>query len=144
MNTVLKIVKDFLDDEDDSVLKTIASCVGIGYALYKTVEKVVLDYSTKFEGYDGKNKSSSSKSNDDTHRAYSQDYANKTVYYLSVLGLKPGASIEDAKRAYKELSKRFHPDVVSGKDLDYEFVQFATKRFQGIQEAYDYLKVHLC
>ena len=33
-----------------------------------------------------------------------------SVNYYSVLGIKPGASVEDIKRAYRQMVFRFHPD----------------------------------
>ena len=63
--------------------------------------------------------------------------------HLKVLGHNPGATVDDIKTAYRELSKKFHPDVISGKGLDEEFVQFATRRFQQIQESYGYLMEHI-
>lgn len=61
-------------------------------------------------------------------------------YYLSVLGLKAGASEEDIREAYKRKAKAFHPDSISSLDLDAEFTEFAKARMQMINEAYQALK----
>ena len=53
------------------------------------------------------------------------------AYYLQVLDLGPDATEEEIKKAYRQQSKRFHPDVNSSKN--------ATELFQKINEAYDYL-----
>lgn len=50
--------------------------------------------------------------------------------YYSLLGLHPGASVIQIRRAYRELSKRYHPDTT---DLP---TGVATKKFQQINEAY--------
>ena len=50
-----------------------------------------------------------------------------------ILGVPVGTTPEDAKSKYKELAKKFHPDV--NKDPD------ATDRFKKINEAYDALKM---
>ncbi len=63
--------------------------------------------------------------------------------YLKALGLGPDATLEEVKKAYREMSKKFHPDVISGKDLDEEFIAFATERFRKIQEAFEYLKENM-
>jgi len=60
--------------------------------------------------------------------------------YYEVLGCSKEDDFETIKRAYKNLSKKFHPDAVEGKGLDAEFVSFATKRMQEINEAYVYIK----
>lgn len=51
--------------------------------------------------------------------------------YLEVLGLAPGASKNEIKRAFRNLSKQYHPDV--NKDAD------AQKQFIAIHEAYKFL-----
>jgi DnaJ domain len=50
--------------------------------------------------------------------------------YYSLLGLHPSASVIDIRRAYRELSKRYHPDTT---DLP---TAIATLKFQQISEAY--------
>ncbi|MEH1943957.1 MAG: J domain-containing protein [Nostoc sp.] len=50
--------------------------------------------------------------------------------YYSLLGLHPWASVIDIRRAYRQLSKRYHPDTT---DLP---TAIATPKFQQINEAY--------
>lgn len=50
----------------------------------------------------------------------------KDYYYI--LGVKPNASDEEIKRAYRRLSKKWHPDLSPGKDT--------TAIMQEINEAY--------
>jgi hypothetical protein len=54
----------------------------------------------------------------------------------SVLGLTEGASIEDIKRAYRELCTANHPDRVRGAGLGEDFVEFATQNMTRINSAY--------
>jgi molecular chaperone DnaJ len=51
--------------------------------------------------------------------------------YYEILGLKKGASVEEIKKAYKELAKKYHPDVSKEHD--------AEKKFKEINEAYSVL-----
>lgn len=47
--------------------------------------------------------------------------------YYQILGLQPGASKDDIKKAFKKLAKQYHPDVVSG----------SAEKFKEISEAYE-------
>lgn len=55
--------------------------------------------------------------------------SNQTTYY-AMLGLHPSASAIEIRRAYRQLSKRYHPDTT---DLP---CAIATAKFQEINEAY--------
>lgn len=50
--------------------------------------------------------------------------------YYTLLGLNPSASIQGIRCAYREMSKRYHPDTT---DLPSEI---ATEKFQQLNEAY--------
>lgn len=50
-----------------------------------------------------------------------------------VLGLEPGASDEDVKRAYRRLAKKYHPDLNPGD-------QEAARRMQEVNAAYEQIK----
>ncbi len=52
-------------------------------------------------------------------------------YHLSILGLDINASDEDIKSAYRDLSKKFHPDVNNAPD--------ASEQFILIKKSYEYL-----
>ncbi len=56
-------------------------------------------------------------------------HRSKPTYY-TLLGLHPGASVIEIRRAYRELSKRYHPDTT---DLP---ASTATVKFQQLNEAY--------
>ena len=51
--------------------------------------------------------------------------------YYAVLGLKKGASVEEVKKAYKTLAKKYHPDVSKEEG--------AEKKFKEVLEAYQVL-----
>jgi DnaJ-domain-containing protein 1 len=60
--------------------------------------------------------------------------------YYANLELQPGASLEDVKRAYRELMKKFHPDRHAG---DPERHKAATELAQSLTEAYKALTAYL-
>ena len=53
------------------------------------------------------------------------------------LGLAPGASPDEVRRAYRELAAKYHPDKVE--HLGEEFRRLAERRFREINEAYEAL-----
>jgi len=55
----------------------------------------------------------------------------------SVLNVKPGATEEEIKKAYKETIKKYHPDKVA--HLGEEFQKIAHKKMIIIQKAYEIL-----
>ena len=80
-------------------------------------------------------------------RISDQQFTNlKSVYfkengsYYKVLNCTPQSSNDEIKSNYKKLVKEFHPDTIISKGLPEEFVDFATKRFQEIQGAYDNIR----
>jgi DnaJ like chaperone protein len=58
--------------------------------------------------------------------------------YYRILGLAPGATFEEIKRAYRTLSMEYHPDKAT--HLGEEFRQVAEEKMKEINVAYQYLK----
>ena len=56
--------------------------------------------------------------------------------YYAVLGLEPGASFDEIKKAYRKLVVQYHPDKVS--HLGDEFKKVAEEKMKEINVAYDY------
>lgn len=67
-----------------------------------------------------------------------QTAVNQEQQYYEVLGLQPGASMEEIKRAYRKLSMKYHPDKVG--HLGEEFKKVAEEKMKEINVAYQYLK----
>ncbi len=62
---------------------------------------------------------------------------NRLDKYYAVLNCTPQSSDQEIKSSYKKLVKEFHPDTIVSKGLPEEFINFATRRFQEIQDAYE-------
>lgn len=71
----------------------------------------------------------------DTTEQPSRDAAPRSPH--EVLGVSPGADQEEIARAYHELARQYHPDMVA--HLGQEFQELAEKRFREINEAYEQL-----
>lgn len=55
--------------------------------------------------------------------------------YYKILGLEPGASIADVKKAYRKLALQYHPDRVA--HLGKEYADVAEEKFKLINEAHE-------
>lgn len=62
--------------------------------------------------------------------------SSKLDHYYAILGCSESDDNETIKARYRQLVKENHPDVIAGKGLPPEFINYATKKFQEIQEAY--------
>ena len=56
------------------------------------------------------------------------------------MGLSKDATFSEIKKKYRELVKKYHPDILMGKGADEEIIQEGTKKLQEINEAYKILK----
>lgn len=81
-------------------------------------------------------------------RIYESDYASIKAMFVreenvsqnayTILGIDPSATDEEVKKAYREMAKKNHPDLVSS--LGEEVRLAAEKKFQEITQAYETIK----
>lgn len=62
----------------------------------------------------------------------------KTAY--STLGLMPGCSLAELKKAYRTLVKKYHPDILNAHKASKEELEAGIKKFGEINDAYEHLK----
>jgi curved DNA-binding protein CbpA len=60
--------------------------------------------------------------------------------HYDVLGVTPSASADQIRRAHRELVKKYHPDRL--RNASASEIDWAEKKFQEIQEAYEMLSEH--
>ena len=82
------------------------------------------EYSSGYGGYSGGSQSSAKGKRDP----------------YEILGLSKDATFSEIKKKYRELVKKYHPDILMGKGADEEIIQEGTKKLQEINEAYKILK----
>lgn len=63
--------------------------------------------------------------------------ATTTNADYETLGCSPRDPVGTIKKRYRELTKTFHPDTMSGKDLHPEITKLAVTKFREIQDAYE-------
>lgn len=65
-------------------------------------------------------------------------FVKDTTSAYTILGITPDASADEIKKAYREMAKKHHPDLVNtlGEDVQLK----AKEKFQEIQDAYEQIK----
>jgi len=56
---------------------------------------------------------------------------SNTAKYFAILGLKPTASIEEVKSAYRKIAKKYHPDIRKSKEAE-EIMKNANEAYSAI------------
>ncbi len=92
---------------------------------------------TTGSGYGGSQSSGGSYSG---YSGGSQGSAKSKRDPYEILGLSKDATFSEIKKKYRELVKKYHPDILMGKGADEEIIQEGTKKLQEINEAYKILK----
>ncbi len=98
---------------------------------------------TTGSGYEGSQSSSGYGGYSSGYGGYSggsQGSAKSKRDPYEILGLSKDATFNEIKKKYRELVKKYHPDILMGKGADEEIIQEGTKKLQEINEAYKILK----
>ncbi len=87
-----------------------------------------------------KAKTKSNKETDGKRKATNKQKTRKTSSssYYAALGVKPSATNEEVKKAYRRKVSECHPDKVG--HLDTEFIELAKKKVTKINQAYESIK----
>lgn len=72
--------------------------------------------------------------------AYRSRYVDTTAPAYAALGLSADADDETVRSTYRKLVREYHPDRIVSQGLPQEFVEYATKRFQEIQTAWETIR----
>jgi len=62
---------------------------------------------------------------------------------LEILELDKNSEMVEIKKAYKQMVRKFHPDVLRGQGFNDEVIEENTKKLQLINEAYEVLKKYM-
>ncbi len=76
-----------------------------------------------------------------SYESVSTDNIGMEKYY-SVLNCSVNDSFETVRKAYRKLSREYHPDTIQGKGLSDSFIVFATEKMKEINEAYQMIKMN--
>ena len=67
-----------------------------------------------------------------------QEAVDSAAHHYAVLGLDNGSDMDTIKKAYRQLSMKYHPDKVS--HLGDEFKGVAEEKMKELNAAYDFFK----
>jgi len=107
--------------------------LGLAYWWYTRMKK--LDAQRTTRSTNGFQTSGSGQTRQD-QAPYQNDSQKDDPY--TVLGIQPGATKEEIRKAYTRLAAQYHPDKVQ--HLGEEFRKLAHEKFMAIQKAYDAIK----
>ena len=65
---------------------------------------------------------------------------DKLTAAYDLLGLRPGASLPELKKAYRKQMNQHHPDKLVARGMPEEMVEIATSKTQDIKAAYELIK----
>lgn len=73
-------------------------------------------------------------------QAIRERYVATSHQAYATLGISPDADDEEVKSAYRKLVHEHHPDRIVSEGMPEEFVEYATRRFQEIQDAWQTIR----
>jgi DnaJ like chaperone protein len=67
-----------------------------------------------------------------------QTMSEKEAY--EILGVQQTDDMDTIKKAYRNLIRKYHPDIISSQDKDESYMEEATAKTQQINQAYQVIK----
>ena len=67
-----------------------------------------------------------------------QTMSSKEAY--EILGVKESDDMDTIKKAYRQLIRKYHPDIISSQNKDESYMEKATSKTQEINQAYQVIK----
>lgn len=102
--------------------------------IIRVIFKILLKKADKNNDFN-KNK----EKNKHNQERFQQENQQKDPY--EILGVSRNDSFEYIKKVYKEKIRKFHPDLIQSKDLDKDFIEFAKRKTQELNEAFEEMKL---
>lgn len=111
-----------IHSEEDRLMREAASIFGFPHGTYESIKM-------RYGAYSGGGSSGSSGTATQTSGGLAAAY--------ETLGVDKNAAEADIRKAYRKKASEYHPDKIAAKGLPKEFTDFANKKFQEIQKAWE-------
>ena len=115
----------YIDGEFSKSERNIIEQIASGFGLDESIFEAIL---ARFEAFY------------DQRQTRRNPYEMRTKSPYAVLGLKEGAPFDEVKKRYRELVKKYHPDILMGRGESEEMIECSTRKLQEINEAYEEIK----
>ncbi len=112
----LAFIDSGISEEEDKVLRVIVSELNISEEQYKQF----------INNFENKMKNNN------------QTMSEKEAY--EILGVQQTDDMDTIKKAYRNLIRKYHPDIISSQDKDESYMEEATAKTQQINQAYQIIK----
>ncbi|EAH7585934.1 DnaJ domain-containing protein [Campylobacter lari] len=60
-----------------------------------------------------------------------------------ILGVSENVNLQELKKRYRELAKKYHPDILNANNSDEAKIKEGVKKFQEVNESYEFLKQYI-
>jgi len=133
----------FITEKEEHLLMVIAKHLRIGKRSYNYVKNSFIKKEKTSKTTNKKKNKSKTNYNQSNNkkRNFAESFFSKSINAYIILGVDKNASITEVKKAYRKLVKLYHPDKISNKSELYK--KRAKKRFNEINESYDYIQNQL-
>ena len=115
----------YIDGEFSKSERNIIEQIASGFGLDEGIFEAIL---ARFEAFY------------DQRQTRRNPYEMRTKSPYAVLGLKEDAPFDEVKKCYRELVKKYHPDILMGRGESEEMIERSTRKLQEINEAYEEIR----
>jgi len=124
--------------EEELVMQKIAHYLHIGKKRYTIIKSNYQKKNNFKDSFEGNKSTSNNKNYQGKGYQFLNQFFTPTYNPYIILGLENSVTNEEIKKAYRELVKKYHPDVIL--DKSDQFKNMAKEKFQAINDAYETIK----
>ncbi len=127
-----------MNTAESQLLQQVALTLGFGESSYqrmKSMYQAQYHFQQRFSQQGGYQQSDSG-----SYQQQETVHASAIHDAYALLGVDKGASMDEVKKAYRQLMNQYHPDKLAAKGLPESMLKAATEKTQQIKAAYELIK----